>query len=451
MASSAPSQPPAAKRARTESTAPPATSSSGSGNLNSAILQINNLSYRSASDLSTAISRTYLRSFFSQTSYNASSSTRMIAISNSGSSFVNLSNSFLQFKVTNIDPAASVRWGKGSVLNIFNSCSISGRDGTLIESTERCNVTALIHDNTARPPGWMETVGSAAGYLVPREPGDLYDTNHVPHNSGSRSYSVPLSSLFSLARGSQLAPSFLMAGARFSFLLENPLVAGVWDANPTLPGYQISDLSLNLDCTQLSDSCTRSISLAAASAGLSMSFNSVHTQESVLQSNFSDEIRKSVSRGLTVYSMIRPVDNGPNMWSTDFFATPNNSITRYGVQLGSSHFPLQPYSGAPGEIEAQLYTHTLKHLGRLGNSSKPCSTLSLSKFSGRGVGGGLQVLCTSLERANLDSSSGLSSNNSRSLIVSMGSNLSLGSHVVVHCLVYESVLQIYINNLSVAS
>jgi hypothetical protein len=294
-------------------------------------------------------------------------------------------------------------------------------------------------------------VGAACGYRVPLEPGDT-DYNSVPAGS-SRSYSIPLSCLFSLARSSQLTPSALHAGARYQFLAESPLIAAVWSSNPTIPAYSISDLSLNFDTTQLSDSATRSISLTAASQGLSLSFTGYHTQESSLTSNSSDEIRKSVSRALTLYTFIRSVDSGANMWSTDFFSSPPNAVTGYGLRVGSLFLPMQALAGSVEEIETQVYSHSMKHLQKLGNGGKQAASLPLSKWVGKSTaGGGMQILCTSLERAgNLESSSGIASNNSRSIILSMSSTLPAGSYVQISVLQYESVAQVYLNNISIAS
>lgn len=439
---------PPQKRAREDAPSAPSGNSQSQG-----ILAINNLLFTgSGVDLSVAVSRTSQKSFFAQQSYTSGASTRMICVSNSGSSFVSLSNSFLNFKVSNNDPAQAISWGpNGSACNIFNTVSISSRDGSILESTARANVCALIYDSTQRPQHWKETVGAAAGYRVPIEAGDT-NMNSIPA-LGSRTYSIPLSSLFSLARSDKLMPSHLMSGMRFEFLHESPVVAGVWTGNPSVPGFVLSDLSISMCCTALSDSALRSISQTAATQGLSISYQGFHTQESPLLSASQDEIRKSASRVLAVYSFVRPAE-GANLWATDFFSSPGNTLTKYQVRLGSLYYPQAPIvGGVPADLESALYTHSMKHLGKLGTGGRPCSNVTFSKWAGHTTaGGGLQIVCTSLERASLEGQqSGVSSNNSRSLVVELASTEVAGTHNVVFVQVYESVAQVYLNNVSTAS
>ena len=65
----------------------------------SADLMVNNLIYQQPAALSLAVARTYKKMFFQRNTYVGDRSSTMICDWNTGTSFVDLQNSYLSFKV----------------------------------------------------------------------------------------------------------------------------------------------------------------------------------------------------------------------------------------------------------------------------------------------------------------------------------------------------------------
>lgn len=432
---------PVAKRPRTES-AP-----AGGDELSRGILALNSLHYSVPQDLSVTVSRTHLKSFFSQNSYTQGQ--RAICVSNSGGAFVNLTTSYLTLTVTN-DTAAKMSWGGGSVCNLFAQTALTSRDGTSIELNQRANAWSLIHSNVFREPGWRDTIGQCIGMKPTVTNAGATNRNEILAGA-SMTYQIPLSCLFSLAREDQLMPSALLSGLRFELTFETGTYAAVWSENPLGKSYTISDISISLDSCTLSDSASRSLQMQAAQGGLTIGFTSVHNSQSPLKQGSSvDEIRKSASRMLSVFMLIRPSE-GNDPWQTDFFKTPAFNLKSFQIRLGSLLFPSAPIGNTVAQCESELYLNTVRSIGSMISNPSP---LSYDRWAGRSSAvDGLGVICTSLERgdASKGSNSGISCNSSRTLTVSYSTDAPDGNFTVDFFSCYSSIIQCFLNNISLAA
>ena len=106
-------------------------SEEGQGNFNgdvdasrSGLISLNNLSYLLSPDLSVAVSRKHITSFAQQQTYSPSQ--KISIILNSGSQYIDPTNSFLKFTVTNLTDSAGT-FGLGSAVNLIKRLVISLR------------------------------------------------------------------------------------------------------------------------------------------------------------------------------------------------------------------------------------------------------------------------------------------------------------------------------------
>ena len=89
--------------------------SNESGN---ADLLTNNLVYEQPKALSLAVNRTYTNQYFQRNDYAGTKSTTAVIDWNSGTSYVNVENSYLTFKIEPI--GGNANFGCGSAMNISN-------------------------------------------------------------------------------------------------------------------------------------------------------------------------------------------------------------------------------------------------------------------------------------------------------------------------------------------
>lgn len=155
--------PPPAKRPRA---GPAPEGGGGGGDAETAkrgLIAVNNLRYELAPDLSVVVSRTMHSQIFHTDSYSAPQ--RMVTQWNSGSSYIDPQNSYLEFdlEVTHKN-THRVCFGNGSATSLFRDVSIVSRSGDEIERSEHIWNIMPEQDRMHRPTDWFKTVGSLAGY-----------------------------------------------------------------------------------------------------------------------------------------------------------------------------------------------------------------------------------------------------------------------------------------------
>ena len=93
----------------------------------------------------------------------------MIFTLNSGSAYLDFSDSYLSFDVKNISTGGtgggSAFFGTsgGSACNFFNRLTISSRSGQIIERIDRVNQLCAIRHNYEKSQVWKQTTGSMMG------------------------------------------------------------------------------------------------------------------------------------------------------------------------------------------------------------------------------------------------------------------------------------------------
>jgi hypothetical protein len=202
------------------------TSEEGSGNPNgdvdaarSGLVSLNGLSYLLSPDLSVAVSRKHIVSYSQQPSYTPGQ--KISIILNSGAQYIDPTNSFLKFTVTN-ETDQGGKFGLGSAVNLIKRLVVSSRSGDEVERCDRVNKLNCVLDRYTKSSEWMNTVGSAMGYstthaLVVPNADDWNIVMPTGDATGAdiRTYSIPLSSISSLFRSyDRLLPSHLMSGMR---------------------------------------------------------------------------------------------------------------------------------------------------------------------------------------------------------------------------------------------
>lgn len=105
-------------------------------------LMVNNLIYEQPKALSLAVNRTYHRQYFQRDNYTGGVGTTAICDWNTGTTFVNLANSYLTFKTKLIsdNESSSANFGSGSAMNVIREVRIRSRSGTELDRVVRANL-----------------------------------------------------------------------------------------------------------------------------------------------------------------------------------------------------------------------------------------------------------------------------------------------------------------------
>ena len=421
----------------------------------SGLVSLNGLSYLLSPDLSVAVSRKHVTSFAQQNSYSPGQKISLIL--NSGAQYIDPQNSFLKLTVNNITDVSG-EFGLGSAVNLFRRVVLSSRSGDEIERVDRVNKLQVILDRYTKDKSWMATVGSAAGY-APTGSGGITAENYnaiLPSTStdgsNTRTYCIPLGCLSSLFRSyDKLLPAHLMSGMRWELELESAQVA--FKATGGTLNYVVSDVELHMDAYTLTDSVTRVLNETAATSGLEIPFVTYsHIQDSVSEGSNNFEIRKAVSRALTIITKLSANENFAGQDAKDSMASIEHNIESIQTRVGSLYFPNNPVSGSsPDRTLTETYLHTLHAFGKLKAHSAP-NSVSLDEFKNK-----LTAFCTTLERSSSLNLTGVPVNASRVCEVRMkvgqASNttdaIPASDQVCDSWLSYVRLIRCFINNVEV--
>ena len=274
--------------------------SNESGN---ADLLTNNLVYEQPKALSLAVNRTYTNQYFQRNEYlTASKSSTAVIDWNTGTSYVNVENSFLTFKIQTIGGDAN--FGCGSAMNIINEIRIRSRSGTELDRVELANLWSQKDSTFTKPDDYLKTMGSAQGFGQTRVAGT--DTPNVFSIAANR-FTLPLSVLAPFFRPmkKQLLPPQLASGLRIELVFED-FATALYQKSGTVTGYNITDIRMVLDTVDLTDDTQRTINMESASEGLEYSYERVYTAISQVPANqlqISTQVRKAVSQACFATSM----------------------------------------------------------------------------------------------------------------------------------------------------
>lgn len=373
---------------------------SHSDNVRSGLISINKLDYTLEPDLSVAVSRSYKRHFAQQSSYSPGQ--RAIMILNSGAEYICGPKSSLVFDIVNTSTDQLFDFGTGSACNVIRRLILTSRSGDEVERVERCNLLCQSRLAWEHNESWSKSVGSAMGV----------EKSVIPN--GSLRCVIPLDQISGLFAHDKLLPSHLASGLRFEIELESAALAVKYPntATPTSPGFRVENMQLNLDSYQLSDAVQRSLNETAATSGLEIPFVSFHnTQTSTGTSGtaLNIEVRKAVSRALTVYVKDHASGDSIDEFKKDSMSSSPWNFKSWQVRVGSLYMPQQPIRAASSvnTIPETLF-HSLRSLGKLTNVNT--SNINTNDYLAAHA-----LIACDLERSTVQKLSGIPLNNSRTL------------------------------------
>lgn len=409
----------------------------------SADLMVNNLIYQQPAALSLAVARTYKKMFFQRNAYVGDRSTTMICDWNTGTSFVNLQNSYISFKVkvNSVAGTATANWGSGSAMNIFNELRIQSRSGTEMDRLQNANLWSKYDSLYTLPDGYLKTVGSVQGF------GEYRNATIDPANLSSteKRFCIPLTALSTFFRPikKQLLPPQIASGLHFEMVLEDFRTALFQKSGP-LTGYDISGLYFMLECVDMTDDCQKIISLEAAQNGLEYTFERIFTSVSQVpigQLSVSQQVRKAVSQSAFATTVTVSQADRIDVTKDSLNSIPFN-YSSYQYRIGALYFPNQEVQDAQDGVEAYIITQQvydkLKH---------PYAEGSVKLDAFKTVHG---VLSASFERDTNLSVSGMSINNSRTLEINTSYVAVAEALEVITFLQYVSVARCFIDNIATA-
>jgi hypothetical protein len=407
------------------------------------LVTVNKLDYELSPDLSVCVSRSNKIHHFSQNAYTPGQ--RMICVINSGAEYIRPDRSYLEFEVKNngvgTNPATNFYLGQGGATNFLKDLVITGRSGDECERVLDVNrLTAFIVKATHSKEK-LNTTGRLAGFSTKST--HLVRVNEDPYaargkntngnfvrsnidrtsNHGSSEFVkikpgetmkflIPLSMISGIFKFDRLLPSMFMSGLRFDFLLETAAKAVLKSSTNesilpgtgtgTTPGaadtfntpapngadanWSVLRPRIILDSYQLTDSVQRVLNEEAATRGLELVFKSWHTtQFSITGSQRVEttlQMRKAVSRALSILTVMYPKDEGAQRENQDYFANIAWDVIETQLRIGSLYFPQQPIRDKTGYLTArECYYHFLRAAGKLGYA-KQASGITFEQFVG---------------------------------------------------------------------
>ena len=413
----------------------------------SADLMVNNLIYKQPAALSLAVNRTYKKMFFQRSAYTGDRSTTMVCDWNTGTSYVNLANSYVCFKVqiTGSNPAvnSTANWGSGSAMNVINELRIQSRSGTEMDRLQNCNLWSKYDSLYTLPAGQLTTVGSAQGFGPTRSTAD--SSNMGSLDPASR-FCIPLtamSTFFRPIKNNQLLPPQLASGLHFEIVLEDFRTA-LYQKAGVVTGYNLEALYFQLDCVDMTDDVQRTINMESAQDGLEYTYERIFTSVSQLpigQLSLSQQVRKAVSQACFATSITVSQANKINVALDSLTSIPFN-YTNFQYRLGALYFPNQEVSDAADGLEAYLITQQVY--------DKLKNNYSEGSVTGSQFAATLGVLAASFEKDTSLNVSGLAINSSRVLELNASYAAVTEALEVITFLQYCSVARIFVDNICVA-
>jgi hypothetical protein len=409
----------------------------------SADLMVNNLIYAQPAALSLAVARTYKKMFFQRNSYVGDRSSTMICDWNTGTSFVDLQNSYLSFKVRALSAAstATANFGSGSAMNVINECRITSRSGTELDRLQNANLWSKFDSLYTMPNGYLTTVGSVQGFGATR----VAATDPALLGNVEARFCIPLTALSTFFRPmkKQLLPPQLASGLRFELVLEDFRTA-LYQKFGTLTGYELSGLYFQLDCVDLTDDTQKTISMESAADGLEYTYERIFTslsQVPIGQLTVSQQVRKAVSQACYATTLTLSQADRIDVTKDSLNTIPFN-YSSYQYRIGALYFPNQEVQDAQDGVEAYIITQQvydkLKH---------PYAEGSMTLANFKAVHG---VLGASFEKNTSLAVSGLPVNNSRTLELNTTYVAVAEALDVVTFLQYVSVARCFTDNIAVA-
>ena len=395
------------------------------------VISANSLQYNLSPDLTVTTSRTKTSQFFQNQSYSSSST--MVCILNTGSSFIYGPNSTLVIDVKNTGTQDFTFGDNGAATNLINRITIMTRSGVVLERIDSSNVLSSIKMDYEHDYNWGASTGALAGLGAPA----------IVVGATSR-FIIPMSLISGLFAYENLLPAALMSGLRIEIVLASPITSLKTTAE-IAPDYQITGCRVECDSYQLTDSIVRSLNESAASSGLEVVFKTYFTTVGTrTTSNLNLESRRACSRALAAaYKEQKPRTSYLThpMSTTDISATYGPTSVQF--RAGSLYFPNSVISGSnPVVASPEVQSMALEAFNVYNTTNSSNALVELYKTN--------SVIAVSLERSSMLELSGIPLSNSRTLCLNATfSDTSTPNFNSYLFLEYASLARVFISNATV--
>jgi hypothetical protein len=374
---------------------------------------VNNLIYRQPVDLSLAKSRTHVKQFFQRSDYKNAGGQTAICDWNTGSSYINVANSFLVFNIklssANTVNRAYTYGADGSAMNAINRIMIRTKSGSEIDRVDYVPLWSRTDTQYNCTKDYRDTVMSMAGY------GNSYLVSIPTLDVPAYKVAIPLERLAPIFNPlkKQLMPPQLASGLHIEFVFEQ--LGTVFSTNNLsldTPTYDITNLHFLLDQVDLSDEAQKAIAVESAETGLEWVTPRVYSLQTSLASGVTTanvQIRKAVTQATRAWTVVQNPFVATAVANDSVASLDQPFYVKWQYNLGSLYFPNQevvddnPTTPVSSMIEA-LYAFDKTKDGSLG-----CRVTS-NEFSQ-----GSAIYAMTANRDDDLFLSGLNINNSRAL------------------------------------
>lgn len=388
-----------------------------------ALLQVSNLKYKMPASLGIVSRRNHRQDFFQQSSYNAGET--MVLDCQTGSDFVDTTNSWLVFKLSAV--GASGDLASGSCANVLNRILIKTRTGKEWTRLENANLIIKFLQVYDCEQDWKNTLGRNQGYGT-----DSTDANEVP--TTGKVYVLPLWVIPCFNR-KELCPSQTMEGLRIELYTEQVGVAlSVPAGSPSPTSYVIENPRIQWDCYDLGDAYKRKISEMASKQGLNLLhkeyFHTIVAAGSAGQTQFNFDVKKAATKALKCHVITRANESISNN-NYDALGSLAFDYQRIQAHIGADYFPQVPItceSPFGSSRNAEPYYFTMFGHGKTNQCWNPPS-VTPDEFSSLNDTITTQpkyencMITFNLNKSNVSDLQGYIVNTSRALLVDMESGI----------------------------
>lgn len=392
-----------------------------------ALLQVSKLQYRMPPALGIVSRRNYREDYFQRSEYNAGST--MILDCQTGSDFVDSTNSYLVFRLNTEGADASL--ASGSAFNIANRVLVKTRTGREWSRVENSNLITKYMQLYSCEEDWLRTLGQSQGYTDDATGKTVSTTGAV--------FVVPLWCVAPCFNRKELCPSQTMEGLRIEIYLETtPNVFKVAVGNPSPTTYKINNPRIVWDCFDLGDAYKRKIAEMASRQGLNLLhkelFHTIVAAGSASQTSFNFDVKKAASKALKCHIITR-AQQQIDTETYDSLGSLAYDYSRIQAHIGADYFPQFPLecnisaSGSNLNNLNEVYYQTMFAHGKTNQCYNPPSVTPEQYDSQNSDGNGNPVppkrencmISINLNKSNVSDLQGYVVNTSRALIVDLQS------------------------------
>jgi hypothetical protein len=389
-----------------------------------ALLQVSKLRYTMPPALGIVSRRNYRQDFFQRSEYDAGST--MILDCQTGSDFVDSTNSYLVFNLSTVGADASL--ASGSAFNIANRVLIKTRTGREWSRVEQSNLITKFGQLYSCEEDWLKTMGRSQGYSD-NAVGTVVETTGAI-------FVVPLWCVAPCFNRKELCPSMTMEGLRIEIYLESNANVFRATGGPAPSSYKVNNPRIVWDCFDLGDAYKRKISEMASRQGLCLLhkelFNTIVAAGSNSQTSFNFDVKKAASKSLKCHIITR-AQQQIDTTAYDSMGSLAFDYTRIQAHIGADYFPQFPLecnvqNGPNVNNLNEVYYQTMFAHGKTNQCYNPPSVnpVQYDSQNSDGVGGPPAsrencMISINLNKSNVSDLQGYVINTSRALLVDLQS------------------------------